>query len=289
MTLIRYGTPGWCYDPEENRMTFVQSNGLFDTRNFSEVPAWADTKDGKYVPMASFPGSNAENNVRIRILTDQNDYKQWLFDLLRYLYRYDVDHKLTSNSRRQGENFNSSQEEWLHGIYNACIQFSKLPSWLENELDSVCNFGDSFFATLVLLREKYHPENLHEEIAGFRLQKHYKLENVLRILRDFEDRIPVYGVFSLGNILLERITRELGFKKNVHGQLYRVKEKYDEGLSELIKDIQEEVDNNNIRIQNERNYRAQKNGRNRVKKDNYRSGKGSQRRSSYQKAILGRT
>lgn len=283
--LISCGTAA-SRDPDANRMTFVRSGGLFHTDNFTEETGWSG---GEEVLVPSFPGSDAKNIVRVRILKDENQYKKWLIDLLRYLYRYNVDDKLTFSNLRQDEIFEELQYDWLEGIYNACIQFSKLPSWLEHELGSITDFGHDFFTTLTLIRQMYHPEYIYEEIVGFRLRTHYKLENVLRILRDFKDRIEVFRSYYLENILLERMTRELRFKKNVHGQLYRVKEKYDDGLSELIKDIQEEVDNNNIRIQNERNYRAQKNGRNRVKKDTYRSGKGSQRRSSYQKAILGRT
>ncbi|KAL2708987.1 hypothetical protein KLU848_2426 [Kluyveromyces marxianus] len=106
-TLDEYGIAAH-HDLEEWRMRFVNSDGLFDTTNISEVN---EKVQGEYALMPSPPVDSAKHDVWIRILTDQNDYKQWLFDLLRYLYRYDVDHKLTSNSRRQGENFNSSQEE----------------------------------------------------------------------------------------------------------------------------------------------------------------------------------
>ena len=251
-------------------MKFVNSDGLFDTTNISEVN---EKVQGEYVLMPSPPVDGAKHDVWIRILADENDYKQWLIDLFRYLYRYKMDGNFTFMNMKYGLGVNESHKDWLDQIEDSCIRITKTPSWLENELKSIYNPRHEFFTALLLAREKYHHQNIYEEILGFRLRRYYKLENVIKILQDFEKRINVLGLYSLGQLLSRRTTEELEFKRDRHGNVFCLD---GQNLGELIRKIRDELDHGTTPFPKDFDIRTE-NKRHRAKREKDKSGKGSQK------------
>lgn len=254
-------------------MKFVNSDGLFDTTNISEVN---EKVQGEYVLMPSPPVDSAKHDVWIRILADENDYKQWLIDLFRYLYRYNMDGNSKYSNTRYHLGIDAKQADWLEQIEESCIRLSNKPLWLEIELEGIYEHDYGLLSALVLAREKYHPQNIYDEILGFRLRRYYKLENVVQILQGFEKRINVLGLYSLGQLLSRRTTEELEFKRDRHGSAFFFRGR---NLGELIRKIRDELDHGTTACVKDFDIRVQ-NKINRAKREKDKSGKGSQKKSN---------
>lgn len=245
MTQIQHGSAAY-YDPEAHRKLFTDTDGLFDTLNIKEELSDQDREDvtkSEFKKLPKFPGQNAKHSLRVRIINDENNYKKWLIDLYRYLYYINADETLTADNIRDNNGFSSKQRDWIELIQESCIQISKLPEWLESEISDRYNPGDPLLVALAIMREKYHPKNLIQEIEGFRAHRRYKLENIHRILQNFEERIRVGKLRNLEPLLVGLVSSELRNKRDQNGKLHPLTG-HNNGLLQIIGEINETIISN---------------------------------------------
>ncbi len=242
MTQIQHGSAAF-YDPEEYRKMFINSKGMFQTVNIKEILPDEESENmirGKHMIIRGIPDSSAEHQIAITIVRNEEMYQSWLIDLYRYLHHHNVDSAITPKELKLPKSLTADQRFWLRDVSQQCVQISKMPTWLEQELEGLYTSDDSFLNVLTYTRTKYNPERLYAEIYGFRLQKYYKLENVERILQNFNERLELARLPSLEPLLVERAIEGLMVTKDRNGRFHNFAH-LEPRLSHIIAAIREKI------------------------------------------------
>ncbi|BAO38177.1 hypothetical protein KLMA_40421 [Kluyveromyces marxianus DMKU3-1042] len=242
MTQIQHGSAAF-YDPEEYRKMFINSKGMFQTVNIKEVLPDEEPEGmikGKYMIIRGIPDSSAEHQIAITIVENEEMYQSWLIDLYRYLHRHNVDNAMTPKELKLPKSLTANQRFWLRDVNEQCVHISKMPTWLEHELEGLYTSDDRLLNVLTYTRVKYDPERLYEEICGFRLQKYYKLENVERILQNFNERLELARLPSLEPLLVERAIEGMMVTKDRNGRFHNFAH-LEPRLTHIIAEIREKI------------------------------------------------